>query len=469
MLVPINLTGNSYKLKAKTLSNQATRNLHPVKINDDPNMKDAYVLESFVGQVLFGTQSDSILSRGITDYGDSAIIRVCGQKLYTVDTSGNHTFIGSINGTGRIVFTKLVDKLIIISGGYVYQYDGTTLIQITDSNLEQPASATTLNNQVIYQGYGARFCTSNVGDATTINGLNYATAESNPDNLVRVYAFEEQVYLFGKKTIERWWNTGTGHPPFDRVQGGIIIKGLLSRDSVSDNGDNIFFLGDDSKVYTLKGGALNAISTQSLAQEFYSYGDISDAVGWCATLRGDQYYFLKFPTQNKFWVYKDGLGWFEWSSGIEGAGNIATGYVFAFNHHYVEANDGNIYQLDFDTYTENGNPIIKLRDSSPIHGGLLGADGKRVTMNRLQLIMETGVGTPSGQTFDPEVVLQFSDDGGKTFGTERRGKIGKLGINHWRVEWHCLGSFFSRIIRIKMSDSVFLSIHRCNADIEVGI
>lgn len=465
MLVPVNLTGNSYSVKARSLTKQVTRNLHPVLISDDPNMNGSYILESFVGNALFAENEG--VSRGVVEF-NGLLYRILGTSLFEVSSTGIHTYKGTVLGADRCIFSKLGDDLIIVTSGQVYIFR-SSLNQIADIDLESPSSATHLNNAVIFDGEDGRFVVSAIGDASDIPALNYATAESDVDDLVRVYAFEEQLYLFGTRTIERWWNSGVGSPPYDRIQGGILQKGLAALYSVADNGEYMFFLGDDFNVYSLRGGQLQKISTLALAYEFDSYTHLSEASGWCMNLRGDWYYVLSFPTDNKTWVYKIGLGWFEWSSGIEGGRNIASSHVFVYNKHIVDAEDGNLYELNFDTYTENADPIIRLRDSAPLHGGALRKEGKRLTMNRLELIMEVGVGILEGQGSDPEIMLQFSDDGGKTFSAETRGKIGQLGSYLWRVEWHCLGSFYSRIIRIKMSDPVFLSIHRAAADIEVGI
>jgi hypothetical protein len=161
---------------------------------------------------------------------------------------------------------------------------------------------------------------------------------------------------------------------------------------------------------------------------------------------------------------------FEWSSGPDGGRTIANSYAYAFRKHLLgDYSSGNIYELDVDTYTNNGEEIIRVRDTGPLHGGLINAPGKTVEMNRFELIMQTGTGILTGQGSDPVVMLSFSDDGGQTFGTEIWGNVGKMNAKQWKVEWFNLGSFESRIIRVKTSDPVYYSIHSAAADIFVGI
>jgi len=88
-------------------------------------------------------------------------------------------------------------------------------------------------------------------------------------------------------------------------------------------------------------------------------------------------------------------------------------------------------------------------------------------MSSLVLIMETGVGTLT--TTDPQVMLSFSDDGGRTWSTQMFGDVGAMGEFIYEVRWDGLGSFYSRIIRIQTSDAVHYSIHSASADIEICI
>jgi len=287
---------------------------------------------------------------------------------------------------------------------------------------------------------------------------------------LRVYTYDQVLYLFGTQTIESWWNSGLGNPPFDRIEGGVMEKGLGAVYSVANNDENIFFLGDNNQVYVLKGYNTDIVSSQFLVKEFDSYSVVDDAIGWCMTLKGQDFYVLTFPTANKTWVYPIGGQWFEWSSGVEGGRNRASAYAYAYNKHIVEDHsNGNLLELDFDSYTENGSTFIRQRETAPLYAGIYGAPGKRITMNSFQLFLEVGVGITTGQGSDPEIMLQVSDDGGKTFSTEIRGTIGKIGEYEHKVEWFALGSFENRVIRIRVSDPVYICILDAKADIEVGI
>ena len=91
-----------------------------------------------------------------------------------------------------------------------------------------------------------------------------------------------------------------------------------------------------------------------------------------------------------------------------------------------------------------------MRGVRKIHGR-----GKRVRMPFFELDMETGVGLPTGQGSDPQVVLDWSDDGGRAWVSPSLSRsIGKIGEYQTRIRWDRLGSFYQRNLRIQMTDSV---------------
>lgn len=465
--VPINITGGTYTHKSLPLSAQVTRNFQP-QIQENPSTKSSYILESFHGLKLFGTATGS-KDRGMLEHR-GILYKVTDTTLYSVNSAGTHTTLGTIPGVSRCILEGIGDSVVIVSDGIPYEWDGATLTTITDSDLETPNACAHLNNQMIYDGDDGRFWVSDVGDPATVNSLNFAKAESNADKLLRPFVLSETLYLLGEKTIEQWWNSGVGNPPFDRIQNGTIPIGLAAIHSVASNDRFMYLLGTDSQVYRVRGSSYEAVTTLAIAAEIKKFSFIEDAEGECFNLNGQWFYKITFPTADKTFIWPEEGQWFEWSSGTEGGRNISSSYAFAFRKHLVgDSTSGNIYEMDPDTYTDNGETIIRVRDTGPLHGGLVGSPGKTLELNRFELIMETGVGLLSGQGQDPQIMLSISTDGGRTFGTEMWGTVGKSGEFLHKVEWFALGSFESAIIRIKVSDPVYISIHSAAADIEVGI
>lgn len=463
--LPLNITGGNYPHKSRALSSQITRNFWPQK-QEDAAVKSPYILESFAGQKLFGTAPGK--NRGIFAH-QNILYKVSGTTLYRVSSTGVHTNIGEIPGNGRCRFTPIVNNFVIVSGGFVYYWNGTVLSQVTDTDLESPNAAAHLNSQIIYDGNDGRFVTSDVGDATSISGLNYASAESSADDLLRVFVHDQTAYMLGTETIEPWWNSGNGSPPFDRVEGGIMQIGLGSLDSVASDDTYMYLQGDDNVIYRIKGSSFDKIGNLPTTRIIENAPVVNDSIGWCMTLQGQSFYVLGFPTLNKTYVFPSGGQMFEWSSGVDGGRNVADGYALCYRKHLVaDYRNGNIYELDFETYTENDSPILRERTTGPLHSGLFGAPGKDFEFNRLEILLQTGVGTVSGQGQIPQIMLAISYDEGLTFSDPMPGQIGEMGI-YTKVEWHGLGRCSSAILRITCSDPVYVSLHAAAADIEICI
>ena len=469
--LPINLTGGTYQHKSMPLSAQVTRNLLP-QLQEDSSTKSKYILDSFAGLKLFATKTGGV-DRGMFTHKDT-LFKVTGTSLYSVSSNGTHSAsLGIITGSSRCIFSGNGSKVVITAGGIAYEWDisTSTFTVGSDVDFESPNTNTTLNSQTIYDGDDDRFSSSDVGVPLDINGLNFATAESKADDIQRPFAFDEVVYMFGTETVEPWWNSGTGNPPFDKLQSGTKQVGLVAIHAVGNTDDWVYFLGHDNVVYQIKGSNLNRVSQLPLIREFSRYTTVSDAIIWTMKYQGQWLIVLTFPSEDKTWVLPEGGEWFEWSSGIRGARSIANGHAFVYRKHLIaDYRNGNIYELDDETYTNNGETIIRQRDSAPLHGGLFGKDGQRITMNSFEFILETGVGLLTGQGSDPKIMVSFSTDGGNTFSTEQMMSVGKLGAYRWEVKLHALGiTFKEMIIRIKTSDHVYCSIHSAVADIEFSI
>jgi len=468
MLVPINLTGPTSESRSKFLSNQKTLNLYPERVGSD------FVLNSFPGLASFSTGTGP--DRGGFEHLN-VFYQVCGETLYTIDSSGARTSRGTIAGSAKCIFAGIGSSVVIVTEGTAYEWDGATLTEITDADLESPNSCDHINNQILFDGDGGRFASSDVGDASSISGLNYGTAESNADDLIRVFVYDKIVWMMGDKTLEPWENPGTGNPPFSPILGAIIQVGLAALHSPAKNDNGFYFLGDDRRIYFVQGVQETNVTPIHLANIIEGFSVIDDAEGNCFQFQGQNFYVITFPNAQRTFCFNESVGiengWFELSSGTsETERYIGSSFVY-FNHkNYVtDYTNGNIYELDKDTFDEFGEEVLRIRDSGNFHGGLIGQPGKLITMSRFELIMETGVGSTSQDEDDegPFVMLQFSDDGGRTWSTEQWASAGRAGEFIWKVEWFGLGSFYNRIFRIKMSDAVYWCIHFAAADIEVGL
>lgn len=400
---------------------------------------------------------------------------VCGLNFYQIDSSKTATLKGTLGGTpDRVMMTNNRTQItILLSNGDAYYYDtGTdTFAQITDGDYQSASSVTTLNGYTIFSKTESdQFFISALNDTTSYSALDFATAESEPDNIVRVFVINNELWIYGQNTIEIWGNTGNVNFPFERIRGTYIEVGCQAKFSVVNDQEGIFWLGDDNSVYQGIGYQAKRISTHPIENAIDRYSTKNDAFGFFYIQEGHRFYCLTFPKENKTWCYDTTTElWHERSSRnpttLVNERWLANSLSFFVGLNLVgDKNTGKIYELDLDTYTEDGNEIVGEIVSATIFKSF-----SRMHSNRLTLVMDTGVGIDgSGQGDDPEIMMQASSDGGKTYSNEMWQPIGTIGTYETEVSWLKIGYGRSLIIKIKISDPVRRRIVGAYLDQEVG-
>lgn len=462
--VPINIAGPADLSRARQYTRQTCINLYP---SVDPVARTPVAMMCWPGLKTFSTSGSADADRGVYVFKNE-LYKISGNTLYKVNSVGGLTTIGTVGGSGYTTWTDDGFQMTFVTGGLVYNYDGTTLTQLTDPDLQTPNAVAFLNNQWIYDGDGGTFVVSNVGAPGTIDGLNYASAEALGDDIIRPYAFNQVLYLMGEKSIESWYNSGVGSPPFDRIEGGLIQKGIAGVHCVTNTDQFVYFLGDDRSVYQLANYSVRPVTTEAMAREFEGYATVSDCVFYNLKLEGQDFIVMDFPTAGKTWCYSETANfWFQLSSGVDEGRHLATSYAYCYGKHLV-GSTGYVYEWSLTTYDDLGNPQVKERILAPIHGEMMQAPGKRLMMNRFELIMQTGVGTATGQGSNPVVMFSLSPDGGESWGAEYQVSIGQGGRYQTRVEWYHIESFYAGVIRIRFTDPVFVGMFSGAIDIDLA-
>jgi hypothetical protein len=118
---------------------------------------------------------------------------------------------------------------------------------------------------VVAQGFGmnGRFYWVQPG-ATTIDPLDFATAERAPDPIYSVMTLGDQFWLFGSSTTEVWYPTGDGDAPFQRIQGRLFDRGIWGGTAVKI-GDEMIVTDRDGVVWKI-GQGIERVSNNSIEQ-----------------------------------------------------------------------------------------------------------------------------------------------------------------------------------------------------------
>jgi hypothetical protein len=80
----------------------------------------------------------------------------------------------------------------------------------------------------------------------------------------------------------------------------------------------------------------------------------------------------------------------------------------------------------------------------------------RLFLPAIEIGLEAGLGvaSSSSQGYNPQVMMTYSWDGGKTWSNERMESAGRMGSYKKRVQFRRLGSGSDFVLKIRMTDPI---------------
>ena len=386
---------------------------------------------------------------------------VTATRLYYVDQAGAHTEIGTIDQGGPVSAATNGIDLVFVDGKKGYAYNETDGLRELSGDGWYPATTVTYQDGYFIfnrAGTGQFFLSDLL--STEFDPLRFATAEGAPDDSVAVLSDHRELWVFGTHSIEVWYNSGDVDFPFERMQGAFIEKGCQAPHSADKLDNTVFWLGDDGIVYRASGYQPMRISTHAIEARI---GDNNpDAIAYTYIEEGHAFYVLTLPSKSLTVVFDVSTGLWHERSHYHWGRHHAACHVYAYGQHLIgDFQNGQICTMALNIHTDNTDEIRRVAVSPPLH-----ANRRRATMHRLELDMESGVGLVTGQGDNPQAMLQWSDDGGKTWSNEYWAEIGKIGNYLTRVAWNRLGMFRQRQYRVEISDPIPVAILGAYAEVE---
>jgi hypothetical protein len=395
---------------------------------------------------------------------------VSSNTLYRVDAAWNATVLGTVSGSGPVSMSDNGTQLFVACNPLSYIYNATTGVfaQITDPDFAGAVTVGYIDGYFVFnQPNSQTIWVTQLLDGTSVDPLEFASAEGSPDNLVGLIVDHREVWLFGTNSVEVWYDAGNVNFPLERIQGAFNEIGCAAPYSIAKLDNGLFWLGSDARgngiVYRANGYTGQRVSTHAIEFAIQSYASISDAFAYTYQQEGHAFYVLTFPTGNATWVYDVATGaWHERAAFYNGQfSRHASNCQMSFNNEIVvgDCASGNLYAFDLDVYADNGGAQRWLRSWRAIPSGQNNL--KRTAQHSLQLDCETGVGLNTGQGSDPQAMLRWSDDGGHTWSNEHWASMGAIGASGTRTFWRRLGmtdKLRDRVYEVSGSDSVKVAI-----------
>jgi hypothetical protein len=393
----IPFVGGGYSGRSTNLNAQVCQNWY-LEI-DQQEGKSPKALINTPGMLLWGTSGTASVVRGLYVWS-GYLYAVVGNTLYRFDSIHLPTNVGTLGtSTGKVFMAGGTTHLCIVDGtdGY-YQtaFPSTTLNTIID--VDFPSAPTSLTYQdgyfIVTKADSDSFFISASEDASSWDGLDFASAEDTPDDALVVVSRNRELWVFGEVTTEVLYNSGDTDFPFSRVSGGVFDYGIGSADSVTEGYEGLFILDNRYKVCEIDGYQRKIISTPQVEFQIQNYTVKNDAIGYSYTQEGHSFYVLTFPSESKTWCFDITTGiWHTRSSGLAGARHRSNCCAY-FNGKTLVGDylNGNIYELDLDTYTDIGATIQRKRTAQVVHN-----DRKKLFHSQLEIEFEAGVGSVTGR------------------------------------------------------------------------
>ena len=395
--------------------------------------------------------------------------------LSFTDVGGLATVKGPVkirdNGVGGIA--AIVDGANL----YIYNVVAQTTVRCVDTAFTGSDTVIELDGIFVFHQPGSqKFYCSPVywNGVSPMDATYYALKDNASDNVVALFENARQLWVIGESTIEPWYNAGNPTFPFSRLSGGMMQIGCGAPQSVARTGPNIIMLSrserGENSVIMIKGYQYEVISNFAISYALTQYSVINDAIGYVYAEEGHMFYVLIFPTADATWVFDFSTGvWHQRASfdpltGLFHRQRVNALANFANMRIGGDYLNGRIYLQTRLAFTDDQYPLVALRRAPHVWDK---NDRNRVNHARLQVDMTPGSGLATGQGANPQAMLRWSNDQGRTFGNEHWAPIGAQGTSLTRVIWRRLGASRDRVYEMRISDPVKRDVAGASLRVEI--
>lgn len=392
-----------------------------------------------------GTEGSFFTRGGVVVNG--APYMLVGTTLVRVNSNRTTTTLGTIPGADPVSMAGDGTNIAVASAGQLYLYNGSTVSTISDPDFRGAVWVGFLDGYfpVIEPGSGRLWINETPYVPTNWNALDFVTAEGAPDDLVWGVISQRELYAFGRDTTEVFYNSGDSDSPLRRTDSGFIELGIMSAGAAAKTDNGIYMLANDGIAYRLSGYEPGRVSSHAMEKAIEDYEDKSCRV-FAFTEGGHK--MVAFQFAEATWVIdlstqlpheRRSMGYDRWRPQVA---------LAAYNRTLVgDFASNRIGVLNADTFEEWGEPLRSSCTAPSI------ADENRYLFHAsLELQFEQGVGTLT--TPDPQVMLDWSDDGGRTWSSEHWRSLGAMGAYKSRAIWRRLGRSRDRVYRFAITDKV---------------
>lgn len=375
-LVPIELGLRSNVARDSAVGNAQLINCYADDIGKDAKAPTPiYGVDGFAS---FSTLTGAAVVRGMINLDDSLLWVQNGTKLDSVTTGGTATNRATVSTTGYAYFAHnraaTPDVCMVTSDGLTRFMSGTT---VTTPSFDAGIGASLFNSVCHHDGYfvftksDGEFYISGI-DVTTVDVLDFATAQAAGDGLVRAVVRGRDLCLYGTRSLEFWQNVAATDFPYQRVHvanfGAYAAPAVVATTATIDGNitDTVIWpavngLGGFIGVLMLKGYEAVKVSTWEVDNAIRT-ATKANIRAYAYPMQGQNFYAI---TDGANWTYEFNTRtnlWHRRKGASLGFSRIVDACVFNSGVIFGDYTSGALYQQST-AATPSGTSSVELRVS----------------------------------------------------------------------------------------------------------
>ncbi len=470
-------------------------NLQP-EIQESPGAKAEIVYYGSPGTGVFGGGGTGPI-RGAIDVG-SLTFFVSGNQVYQSSVGGTVLFnTGSAptiaNDGAPVRMAASATQLIIVSGGIVYVISDFI---VTDVDLVADPPWTFAIDCAYMDGFfivlddnglsaGGDFFIST--DPTTWDSLDFSNSPASANKLEGLAVDHEELWVFGTEVTQVFVNNGNADFPFVPNPSGVIQQGCLTRFSIQQLDNTLFWMGRNkdgySQAFVAEGYSPRVVSIRPLERLWQHAFSSADRfiTSWSYQMDGHTIWHLNFGNLNKSFRYDRSTNlWHRVAYRNPETGeeemHIGSCHVLLFGTLHVvgDRRNGNMWHFSPTIYVDEyqaespddpGVPLVSRRRAPVIF-----SENKGIFFKLFELITTPGIGNGTVDTpeTNPAWIFRYSKDNGHNWSNQTLLSLGPQGAYSTRQRKIGLGWGRAFVLEVSFSANLPRCIVGAEMEIQIG-
>lgn len=356
------------------------------------------------------------------------IFVVSGSNIYR-----GSTLLGTLDGNGPVSIAASADEVVFAAGGTPKSYNGTNLANISFPDGANVTAVTYVSQLFVFARAGThRFYWSAINDGRSIDALDYASAETAPDEIRDLRTNRGNLIILGSESVEAWYPAGDADLPFIRIEQQIYDVGIFQTGAAAILDNTMYFVGSDGVVYRAEDVQMR-VSDPGIEERLF---EASEVLAFTFKYQGHEFFAVQHDSGTHLYDVSTNQ-WCEFTSAERPRWRVNTAVLAGRATLLGDAVTGQIWEFGGWTDTDQNMPLERLLTIYFPLRRTTRVDNIAVTTNPGRTTVTAGDGA------DPEVQFRASRDAGETWTGWKSAPLGAQGKYRTHVYSRMWGMFDS--------------------------